>query len=193
MRALFTLTSAESRRLIAKAILEMPEVKTALEKAYLLLAGGTSNAYIAQELGYDVYPSQCTVGISTDGVLCVTAPENRKMFPNVIYKGEAQPDKTLVNAFQDYHAETVLIKGANAVDMDGNVGVITSGFDGGTIPNVIGYCTSKGLKWITAVGLEKLVPSVPKAARALGGANHLDISMGADPGMYCLSCTTVVT
>lgn len=194
MKTLFTLTSAESRRLIAKAVVQMPEFKTAWEQAYVLLAGGTTNAFIAQEmLGRDgIEPARCTVGLSTDGLLCVTAPDSRKSFPNVFYCGEAV-DKTLAEALNDFHAQTVVIKGANAVDPDGNIGIITSGFDGGTVPRIIGPVTSKGLKFITPVGLEKLVPSVPKAAKAIGGATHIDISMGADPGMYCLSNTTVVT
>lgn len=91
-------------------------------------------------------------------------------------------DKKIDEALQDYHADTVIIKGANAFDQDGHVGIITSGFNGGTVPNFIGYMTSKGLKWICPVGYEKMVPSVPAASRALGGANHIDISMGADPG-----------
>lgn len=195
MRILFTLTSSESRRLIAKAVVQMPEFKAAWKNAYVLLAGGTSNAFIAQELlGRDaVDPALCTVGISTDGMLCVTNPDSRKSFPNVFFKGEAQPEKTLADGLNDYHPETVFIKGANAVDKDGFVGVITSGFDGGTIPHVIGTVTSKGLKYITPVGLEKLVFSVRDSAKALGGASHIDISMGADPGMYCLGNTTVIT
>ena len=68
-----------------------------------------------------------------------------------------------------------------------------SGFNGGTVPNFIGYMTSKGLKWICPVGYDKLVPSVPAASRALGGASRIDISMGADPGMYCLSSADIVT
>ena len=50
MKAVFTLTYSESRRLIAKAVVQMPEFKTAWEKAYVLLAGGTTNAFIAQEI-----------------------------------------------------------------------------------------------------------------------------------------------
>lgn len=193
MKALFTLTSAESRRLIAKAVVQMPEVKRAWESAYLLLAGGTTNAFIAQELLDDksIEPGRCTVGLSTNGLLCVTNPDSRKSFPNVFWKGEAS-DKTLAEALADFHADTVVIKGANAVDPEGYVGVITAGFDGGTIPRIIGPVTSKGLKYITPVGLEKLVPSVRKAAAAIG-ATHIDISMGADCGMYCLANTTVVT
>lgn len=195
MKAVFTLTSAESRRLIAKAIVQMPEVKKAWSDAYLLLAGGTTNAFIAQELLSDksIEPGLCTAGISTDGLLCVTAPDSRKSYPNVFYKGEAQPDKTLTDGLNDFHPETVVIKGANAVDTQGYVGIITAGFDGGTIPRVIGTVTSKGLLMITPVGLEKLVPNVRDAARALGGATHIDFCMGADCGMYCLGNTRVVT
>lgn len=195
MRILFTLTSAESRRLIAKAVIQMPEFKAAWENAYVLLAGGTSNAFIAQELmeQENIDPSLCTVGISTDGLLCVTDPDSRKSFPNVFFKGEAQPEKTLVDGLNDFYPETVVIKGANAVDMDGYVGVITSGFDGGTIPRIIGTVTSKGLTYIAPVSLEKRVFSVRDSAKALGGASHIDISMGADPGMYCLGNANVVT
>lgn len=193
MKTVFTLTPAESRRLIAKAVVQMPGFKKAWESAYVLLAGGTTNAFIAQELlGKDnIEPARCTVGLSTNGLLCITNPDSRKSFPNVFFKGKAV-DKTLVDALSDFHAETIVIKGANAVDAQGNVGVVTAGFDGGTIPRVIGPVTSKGLKYITPVGLEKLVPSVPAAAAAVG-ATKIDISMGADFGMYCLSNTDVVT
>ena len=189
----FTLTSAESRRLIAKAVVQMPQFQAAWKSAYVLLAGGTTNAFIAQELlGREgIEPGLCTVGISTDGLLCVTNPDSRKSFPNVFYQGQAV-DKTLTDALNDFHPETVVIKGANAVDPEGYVGVITSGFDGGTVPKIIGPVTSKGLTMITPVGLEKLVPSVRKAAAAIG-ATRIDIAMGADPGMYCLGNTTVVT
>ena len=43
MKAAFTLIPAESRRLIAKAIVEMDEIKIAMENAYVILNGGTTN------------------------------------------------------------------------------------------------------------------------------------------------------
>ena len=194
MKATFVLTPAEARRLIAKAVIQMPEFQRAWENAYVLLAGGTTNAFIAQELLGDrsIEPGRCTVGLSCEGLLCVTEPESRRSFPNVFYKGKPV-DKKIEEALQDYHADTVIIKGANAFDLEGHVGIITSGFNGGTVPNFIGYMTSKGLKWICPVGYDKLVPSVPAASRALGGASRIHISLGADPGMYCLSSADIVT
>lgn len=194
MKAVFTLKSAESRRLLAKAVLAMPEVKVALNSANVILAGGTTNAFIAQELlGKEgISPELCTVGVSTDGLVCVTDPDSRKMFPVVYKKGVPMPDMTIRDALNDFSIDSVVIKGANAVDPDGNVGVITSGFDGGTIPVVLGTVTSTGLKMITPVGLEKLVPSVKEACKAVG-ARRIDISLGADFGMYHLATTEVVT
>jgi hypothetical protein len=41
MRAVFTLTPAESKRLIAKAVVQMEEVQVANERGYVIIAGGT--------------------------------------------------------------------------------------------------------------------------------------------------------
>ena len=193
MKAMFVLTPAESRRLIAKAIVRMPEVQIALEKAYVCVVGGTTNAFVAQELtGLDIEPQRYTAGTSANRVLCVTPAEERDTrIPLILHKGEVV-DKTLRDAFDDFHIETVLIKGANAVDPEGNVGVITSGFDGGTVSATIGYMTSTGMQYIFPVGLEKLIPSVPEAVR-WAGSKTFDYSMGAHFGMYCLTNGIVVT
>jgi hypothetical protein len=193
MKAAFTLIPTESRRLIAKAVVQMEEVKIAKEKAYIILCGGTTNGYIAQELlgKREIEPQRFTAGTSTHRLLCVTDADKRIPFPIILHKGELS-SKTIPEALQDFHIETVLIKGANAVDPEGNVGVITSGFDGGTIGATIGTVASQGLKYIFAVGLEKLVASVKEAA-AWTGAKTLDYTMGADFGMYCIPNGTVVT
>ena len=44
------LTVAESKRLIAKAVVQMPIVKNALENGTVIVIKGTTNAYIAEEL-----------------------------------------------------------------------------------------------------------------------------------------------
>jgi len=194
MKASFTLIPAESRRLIAKAIVHLEEVKIALKKAYIVINGGTTNGYVAQELaGVDVKPEEFTAGTVSHRLLCVTdLPPKRKLpFPIILYKGQ-RVDKTIPEVFQDFHVDTVLIKGANCIDSQGNVGVISAGFDGGTVGATIGTVVSQGLKYIVAVGLEKLVPSVDKAASA-AGAKSLDYSMGADFGIFKLPNAVVVT
>ena len=76
--AIVVLTPAESKRLIARAVVQMPEVQTALEKAYVCVVGGTTNGFIAQELaGLDVEPQKYTAGTSTQRVLCVTPADDQ--------------------------------------------------------------------------------------------------------------------
>ncbi len=193
MKAVFTLTPSESRRLIARGVAQMEEVRNALERAYIVIVGGTSNGFIAQEIaGLDIEPQRFTAGTSSNRVLCVTNAEDRDdRIPVVLHKGNVV-SKTIAEVFEDFHVDTVVIKAANAVDTEGNVGVITSGFDGGTLAATLGTMTSAGMKYIFAVGLEKLVPSVPEAARWVG-AKTFDYSIGADFGMYCLSSGLAVT
>ena len=193
MKAAFTLIPSESRRLIAKAVCEMNEVKTAMEKAYVVLNGGTSNGYIAHELFgiNDLKPELFTAGTSTHRLLCVTDADKRTPFPIIYHKGEPS-DKTLKESFDDFHKETVLIKGANAVDAEGNAAVIAAGFDGGTMGATIGTVVAQGLKYIVPVGLEKLVPSAAECT-AFTGAKTFDYTMGADFGMFCIPNAIVVT
>ncbi|MBW1702643.1 MAG: hypothetical protein JRJ69_11680 [Deltaproteobacteria bacterium] len=193
MKAAFTMIPAESKRLIAKAVVEMEDIKIAKQKAYIILNGGTTNGYIAQELlgMRELEPQKFAAGTNTHRLLCVTDPDKRTPFPIILYKGE-RSSKTLPEALQDFHIETVLIKGANAIDPEGNVGVITSGFDGGTIGATYGTATSQGLKYIFPVGREKMVPSVKEAA-AWAGAKTLDYTIGADFGMFCIPNGIIVT
>jgi len=193
MKAAFTLIPAESRRLIAKAVCEMKEIKTAMEKAYVILNGGTSNGYIAQELFgmRDLPPEKFTAGTNTHRLLCVTDADKRSPFPIIYYKGKPST-KTLKEALNDFHKETVLIKGANAVDPQGHAAVIAAGFDGGTMGATLGTVVSQGLKYIVPVGLEKLVAST-EWCTAFTGAKTFDYTIGADFGMFCIPNAIVVT
>lgn len=192
MKAVFTLTPAEGRRLIAKGIVQMPEVRAAWENGYIVLVGSTINGYIAQELlGLSIEPQRYTAGINTNRLLCVTDEDARDSIPIVVYKGKVV-EKTVDDVYDDFHLESVVIKGANAFDETGDIGVITSGFNGGTIAATLGTITSTGMKYIFAVGLEKRVPSVKQAAASVG-SKTFDYSMGATFGMFCLSNYPAVT
>lgn len=192
MRAVFTLTPAESKRLIAKAVVQMEEVKIAKEKAYIILAGGTTNGFIAQELLKEkIEPQRFTAGTNVCGLLCVTSPNHRHSFPIILERGEVSK-KDFRAALEDFSIHTVFIKGANAVDPQGNVGIITAGWDGGTVGNSLGILASTGLRYVVPVGLEKLIPSVPEAVAAVG-SKTFDYSLGANFGMFLLTNANVVT
>ena len=183
MKAAFTLTPAESKRLIAKGVINSKEFISAYSDAIVIVLSGTTNAYLAQELGVRVKPEKSSAGISSKGVLCVTDPDQREKFPLIFDKGQ-RVEKTLTETLEEnFHPGTLIIKGGNALDTEGNVGVITSGFDGGNVARFIGTATSQGLKVMFAIGLEKTVFSVKESCK-IAGARTLDYSMGADFGMY---------
>jgi len=192
MKAVFTLTPSESKRLIAKAVVEMEEVKIAKERAYIILAGGTSNGFVAQELlGEKFEPQRFTAGTNICGLLCVTNAADRHPFPIILEKGKVS-NKDFKAALEDFSIHTVFIKGANAIDPQGNVGIITAGWDGGTVGNSLGILSSTGLRYIVPVGLEKLIPSVPEAVASVG-SKTFDYSLGANFGMFILTNANVVT
>ena len=68
--ALVTLNPSESRRLIAKATVALPEVKAAMKKGWIIIARGITAAYVSEELfNIEVNPkSQQTIGIISRGI-----------------------------------------------------------------------------------------------------------------------------
>jgi len=192
MKAVFTLVPSESRRLIAKGVAAMKEVKDAKAHGYTIICGGTTNAYVAQEiLGVnDIPPEKYTAGTSTHRLLCVTDIDKRSPLPIILFNGK-KSTKSIPEALSDFHKQTIIIKGANAIDPSGRAAVISSGFDGGTMGATLGTSVSQGLKYIVPVGLEKLVSSVDDSC-AWTGAKTIDYSMGAEFGMFIIPNALIV-
>lgn len=191
MQALFTLTPSESKRLIGKAVAAMPEVQQARKKGYLLVGRGTTNAFILEELlKKKIDKERYTAGQVIKGVFCVLAAGLRTR-PITLYKGkvlEVEPG-TMIDKLAP---GDIMIKGANAIDPFGNVGVVMASPAGGTMGQFYMPLKAQGLTSIYAVGLEKLVPSVEDAAR-YGGRLVLGKTIGARVGMVCVPDANVVT
>ena len=191
MEALFTLTPAESKRLIAKAVVKMPEVRKAMAEGYLLIGRGSTNAYIAEELlGKPIEKERYMAGQIIRGVLCALDQANRGR-PISFHKGEVievEPG-TLIDKLGP---GDVVLKGGNAVDPEGCVGVVMASPVGGTMGQFYMAAKAQGITMIFSVGLEKLIPSVPEAAR-MGGRLTLGRTVGARVGMACVADGIVIT
>lgn len=167
-RALIVLTPAESKRLIAKGVAALPEVRNALEKGRLIISNGTTNAFAAEEiLGMKVAKTRFAAGIVAEGQLGVTDGKER-LLPIVYVKGE-RVEIPWLEVLQEFEAEDVFIKGANAVDPTGMAGVLVGDPKGGTVGASLGILGARGCHLVVPVGLEKLVPSVLEAARSTRG------------------------
>lgn len=191
-RAVAVLTPSESKRLIARAVVKTTEVGSAFKEGRIIIIGSTTNAFVREELtGEKVDKFRSAVGRITDGELGVVGADDR-MAPLVLIDGKSE-DISPVEALKDFTAKDVYIKGANAVDMDGNVGVLMSSDFGGSIAVALGTITARGANLIVPVGLEKLVASVTEGATALGGQGRIDHVTGDKVAMMVLTSAKVVT
>ena len=180
-KALFTLSSAESKRLIAKAVVQMEEVKTALAEGMIIIGAGTTNAFVLEELtGQSIDKARYTAGIIAAGRQCVTALEDR-LAPVVLAKGKLSP-LSWEEASEKMTAADVFIKGGNAIDGNGIVGVQMAHPEGGTIGKALPIIVARGAKLILPVGLEKLIPDVMLAAD-VAGSQTFDLSIGMRVGL----------
>jgi len=191
MKALFTLTPAESKRLIAKAVVQMPEVQSAKNNGYLVVSRGVTNAYILEELtGRSMEKELYVAGVNLRGVLCALDQE-RRLKPVTFYKNQ-ELSIDPADALKEMKPGDVLLKGANAVDATWTVGVDMAGSDGGTVGQFVIPLTARGVEIIFPVGLEKLIPSVLEASRMCGNRTFAR-SIGASIGLMPISTGKVIT
>jgi len=190
--AIVSLTPSESKRLIAKAIAKFPEVKRAFKKGLIVIRPGSTTAFIVEELlGITINKSDFFSGLVTEGELAFnTSPT--KLFPFLIRDGKQAPmptDRDIVQ--EEFTPNDVLIKSANAVDPEGNAGILTAA-EIGTGPWSV-LAGARGFHLIVPVGLEKLIPSVIEATKAIPGTYRLKYSTGMPVVLFPLLKAKVVT
>jgi hypothetical protein len=190
-RAILVLNPSESKRLIAKAVAQLPEVRGALEDGRIIIGNGTTNAFVAEELlGQPVSKWSFAAGVIAGGRLDVTDSKIR-LAPIALKHGKPYSGGW-VELLNEFDRDDVFIKGGNAIDPDGNVGVLLASPVGGTVGQFLGTISARGSHLVAPIGLEKLVPDVVEAARHCGTRTS-DWTDGTPSGMAVLSNARVVT
>ncbi len=167
--ALITLNPAASRRLIAKATVALPEVQAAMKKGWIIIARGITAAYVSEELfNITVEPkSHQTVGLVFNGATNANcAPPPCTM--HVVHDGKVVENADSNVEIHNFGPDDVFIKGANAIDPQGNAGIMASSLKGGTWGMFTPITTARNSHVIITAGLEKLVPSVMDASNHSG-------------------------
>ena len=191
MSGILVLTSSESKRLIAKAVTALPEVKAALKRGRVVIANGSTTAFVVEEiLSVKLDKAMYCSGLIFDGAMGVIQSEHRSN-PYVLVDGKTVPI-TYGEALKDFEAGDVFIKGANAVDPKGHVGILLGSNVSGTIGAAIGPIVARGAHLIVPVGLEKLVPDVIEASRKCG-LRKLKYPIQGTAGYFPVVTATVVT
>jgi len=190
--ALIALTPSESKRLIAKGVAELPEVKQALKQGIMIIARGTTNAFVAEELTGDKieHKSYFAAGFICDGELSATPAS--ELMPVVVIRNGKRVNIPPADALKEFGENDVSIKGASAIDADGNVAVLAAGPDSGTIGGILPIILARNSYLICPVGLEKMIPSVPQACRATG-LLHFKYSTGLPVALVPIPNAIAVT
>lgn len=167
----FVVTPSAGKRLIAKALAAHTAVKSALKNGTLVIVAGTTNGYIAEEilksLGLSAGFSRKRFfrGITLPPGAAVTSEgrlADESEFPGdvVITKGEWRKGKTIVDVIDELREGDVILKGANAVDLQRKQAAILIGHPkAGTIAVALQAVLGRRVRLIIPVGLEKRVSS----------------------------------
>jgi hypothetical protein len=215
MLAQATLIPAESKKLIAKAVTQMEVFQKALREGLIVLHPSSTTYFIFEEITGRKPPTNVWVcGVVAPKGTCVemgtmirgmAVPDDVK--PNdpsyarsdpgtfshcwVLRKGEFSTQESLRALLEEMGPNDVYVKGVNALDVEGKVGVLWGNLtEGGTAALVMSTQRRKGFKVIFPAGLEKLIPfpirEVAKEARRF----EYDYSMGMPCGL--LPCEGIV-
>jgi hypothetical protein len=194
------LTPTEAKRLLSKAVLQLDEVKKALDDGIMVVHPSSTTIFMLEELGLQLPKERIWVcgHISPTG-LCLSRKQidERKDNPNwtgaqyafdlIFRKGKLLPHaESALGPVLDEMIDTDLyVKGVNAIDPDGKAGVLLAARStGGSIGMVLQKQKVKKFKMIIPVGLEKRIP-IP-ISQALAAAAKTQKAQGIPCGLWQL-------
>jgi hypothetical protein len=154
--AIFTVS--ESKRLIAKAVAQMPIVKKALTDGMVIIIKGTTNTYVAEEItGTKVEHAAFVTGRIEPEKGAKKLPAVKAVNHLILEKGKVV-DIPLADAAKKLKQGDVVMKGANALDYKNKLAAIDIGDSaGGTTGITYPYVVARKAHWVIPIGLEKLV------------------------------------
>ena len=182
-----TLTPPESKRIIAMGVKKLPVIQQAMKKGIILIALGSSNACVAEELtGKKIDPIRYGAGY-IDGT--TTAVPIGERLPVIALRDGKQVDGEGI--IKEMTSQDVVIKGASALDAQGVAGVMMSSPVGGTTGSFLGIVMSRGVNLVIPIGLEKSIPySVIEISKRIG-IQRTSKATGLAVGMMPLSGTVI--
>lgn len=165
----FLITPQSGKRLIARTLANHPAINKALKNGTLVIIAGTTNGYVAEEIlkrhkiAKNFSRQHFFRGITIPPAKTVTAEgrlSDESKFPGdvVIIKGVWEKGKTIAEIIDDLKEGDVILKGANALDLNRKQAAILIGHPkAGTIGLALPAVVGRRVKLIIPVGLEKRV------------------------------------
>lgn len=162
VQAQVILTVSEGKRLIAKAVAQMPVMKKALRDGVVIIGRGTTNTYVAEELtGQKIAHGAYVIGWTGPARGGKAFDSKERIDDIVLVKGKVQPGLSMDDALKALKPGDVVIKGANALDREHKTaGVLIGGgpnSTSGTTGKFMSVVVARKAHLIIPIGLEKQV------------------------------------
>lgn len=179
MKAVVTLSPEESKRLIAKAIAAMPEVRHALTHGIIGLARCTTNAYVVEELiGRPLADrgAYCSGFFTARGACALQGKVQEKLL--VLDHGKERwlgyQEGNVTQFIERMDHDDIIIKSGNVIDPDGRVGCLVASPTGGEIGAYLPPALVKGIRFLVPMTLNKTVAVPLERMIAALGASTID-------------------
>jgi len=201
MQAEVVLIPDESKKFIIKALLALDSVKAALKKGLIVVHPSSTTLYFYEAVmgRFPDAGEKWVSGMILPRGLCASrqtiehmATQDQSMQDPlhnknawVFNKGRLQEKMRLGDILDRMSTDDIYIKGPNAIDPKGNVGVLYANpaGGGGTIGRVIGSARKRKFHLLFPVGIEKLIPVSIRQAAKKAGFKRVDRAMGMPCGM----------
>lgn len=180
----YILSPAAGKRLIARSLLHIPRVMEALESRTVVIVASTTNGYVAEEFLNKIgQASDFSKKLFFRGITLLpryNVKDNGRLergssFPGdvVIVKGKWEKGKTIFDVIGSLEKGDIIIKGANAVNLDSMQAAVYIGHpSGGTIISALQAVIGRRVELYIPVGLEKRIyGNINKIAVKLNSPN----------------------
>jgi len=155
MHFIFSMTVSESKRLIAKGVVQLDYVKRALDQGILAIGPGSTNGYVIEEITGEALDKASFVAGRTlphgyDG------PKMSYTRPDLVMKQGKRLNVTGRDILNEMRPGDVYVKGANAINYDlKQTGVLIGDPTGGGVGFTLGPVVARRIRYLHPVGLEK--------------------------------------
>lgn len=185
MKASVVLNSTTAKRLIAQGVAAHPLVTAATSKGTVIVTLGTTNGYVAAEL----LCAPVDQGAFAAGVIDNRWNINARLGEAsdlVLKDGKQIPfdEKSVITGLT---AGDVVIKGGNALDPFGTVGVLLAAATGGTVGRYVPTAIARGVDIVIPISLSKSIHTPIGELTQMMGSRKSELHMGLPCGMYPLS------
>jgi len=185
MKASAILNPTTAKRLIAQGVAIHPLVKAAMARGTVVVTLGTTNGYVASELmGTPVDQGAFAAGV-IDDQWNVNARLGEAT-DLVLQNGQSVPfdEEAVLGALT---AGDIVVKGGNALDPFGTVGVLMAAATGGTVGRYVPIAQARGVDIVIPISVAKSIHTSIVDLTLEMGSRKIELAMGLPCGMHPLA------